>query len=161
MLAKNYAEEIQGYLDEDAPITAGQTLGRYLEWTLGVVNENMQTPMRYKIENTYTLAEFYDPFIKRFKDKLKVTGKQHKIVQLFDEFEQSTIFRNYCSHWKNEANGFTSPEIDGVFKKWLEIENILHCSTCKSFVNFNSSTGTEYVKCNCGSIDLKDNSFYA
>jgi recombinational DNA repair ATPase RecF len=159
-LAKNYTEEIKEYLDEDKPVTAGQTLGRYLEWTLGAINENMQTPIKYKIENVYTLGEFYDPMVKRFREKLKQSGKQHKLIAAFDGIEQGTIFRNYCAHWKNEASPFTAPEIQGVFDKWVEIEKMLYCPDCKSFANFDSSTGTEYIKCNCCKLDLKDSSLY-
>jgi hypothetical protein len=159
-LAKNYSEEIREYLDDDKPITAGQRLGRYLEWTFGVLNENLQTPIKYKIENTYTLSEFYEPLIKRFKDKLKQTGKQHRLIQSFDNLEQGTIFRNYCAHWKNEANPFTSSEIETIFNKWLDIEKMLYCESCKSFAKYDASTGTEYVKCNCGALDLKVDSNY-
>lgn len=159
-LAKSYSEQIQESIDNDDSIIAGQVLGRYLEWTFGVVNENLQTPIRYKIENIYTLSEFYDPLVKRFRDKLKLPNKKHALTMLFDEFESGTIFRNYCAHWKNEATPFTSIEIDAIFKKWLEIENIIYCIGCKSYVKLDSSTGAEYVKCNCGSIDLKASSFY-
>ncbi len=134
-LSKNYSEEIQEYIDDDNPITTGQTLGRYLEWTFGVVNENMATPIQYKILNVYTLSEFYNPLIKRFKDKLKLANNQHKLLLLFEEFDTGTIFRNYCVHWKNEAIQFTSPEIDTMFKKWLEIEQMLFCTSCNhSFI---------------------------
>lgn len=159
-LAKNYTEEIQCYLDDDLPITAGQTLGRYLEWTFGVINESMQTSMRYKIDNIYTLAEFYDPLIKRLKEKLKQANKKHKVVEMFEQFEQGTIFRNYCSHWKNETAPFTTQEIEDIFKKWIEIENMLYCKECVSFVHFTTSTGNDYIKCNCGNLNLKDNSLY-
>lgn len=159
-LAENYKEEIAEYIKEDKPIVAGSALGRYLEWTFGVVNENLQTPIRYKIENAYTLAEFYEPLVKRFKDKLKQSGKSHKLVQAFEDFDQSTIFRNYCAHWKNEASTFTSDEIDAIFKKWIAIEQMMYCATCKSYVKFDGSTGTEYVRCNCGVLNLKDDSFY-
>lgn len=159
-LSKNYAEEIQEYLDEDKPITAGQTLGRYLEWTLGTLNENLQTPIRYKVENVFTLSEFYDPLLNRLKDKLKKSGKNHILKHAFDQLEQGTIFRNYCAHWKNEANPFTTPEIEALFKKWSEIEQMIYCNTCKSFVKYENSTGSEYIKCNCGLIDLKADEFY-
>jgi recombinational DNA repair ATPase RecF len=159
-LAKNYSEEIQGYLDDDNPITAGSTLGRYFEWTFGVVNESMQTPIRYKIENVYTLSEFYEPLVCRFRDKLKLKDYQHKLVVAFDQLEQGTVFRNYCAHWKNEANPFTKPEIESIFKKWLEIENLIYCTTCKSFVKFEKNGSDEYVRCNCNALNLKDNSFY-
>jgi hypothetical protein len=159
-LSKNYAEEIQEYLDDDKPLTAGQTLGRYLEWILGTLNENMETPITYKIENIYTLSEFYNPLAKRFRDKLKLANSQHKLIGLFDEFETGTIFRNYCVHWKNEANQFTTEEIDAIFKKWLEIEQVIFCTSCKSFVHYEKINNIEYVRCDCGTANLKEQSLY-
>jgi len=159
-LSKNYTEEIQEYLDEDKPLTAGQTLGRYLEWILGVLNENLQTPIRYKIENVFTLSEFYDPLLNRLKDKLKKSGKNHILKQAFDQLEQGTIFRNYCVHWKNEANPFTTSEIDTLFKKWIEIQQMIYCDSCKSFVKYENLAGSEYIKCNCGRIDLTADAYY-
>lgn len=154
--SNNYIEEIKKLLDDDDPIGAGQKLGRYLEMIFGIINENLHTPIRYKLENVYTLSEFYDPLVKRFKDKLKMQNKQHKISILFSEFEQGTIFRNYCVHYKNEANHFTSSEIDMVFKKWLEIEAEVYCTTCKSYCHFEKIENIEYVRCNCNSLNLKD-----
>ena len=154
--SNNYYEEIQKLIDEDDAIGAGQKLGRYLEMIFGIVNQNLQTPIRYKLENVYTLSEFYDPLVKRFKDKLKMPNKQHKISILFTAFEQGTIFRNYCAHYKNEANQFTSPEIDMIFKKWLEIETEMYCPTCKSYCHFEVIENIEYIRCNCGVLNLKE-----
>ena len=153
--SNNYTEEIEKLIIDDDPIGAGQKLGRYLEMVFGIINENLQTPMRYKLENTYTLSEFYEPLVKRIKDKLKSPNKQHKISILFGEFEQGTIFRNYCSHWKDESSQFTSPEIESIFKKWLEIEAEMYCSDCKSYCHYESVSNTEYVRCNCGNLNLK------
>lgn len=151
----NYIEEIQKLIEDDEPISAGQKLGRYLEMVFGILNQNLKTPIQYKLENVYTLSEFYNPLVKRFKDKLKLPNKKHIISNLFSEFEQGTIFRNYCAHYKNEATQFTSEEIDGVFKKWLEIEEQIYCEICKSYCHLENSGGTEYVRCNCGTLDLK------
>lgn len=159
-LSKAYAEEIKEFLDNDEPVNAGQKLGRYLEWIFGLMNESLQTPIRYKIENTYTLNEFYEPLVSRCKSKLKQPNKKHKVVTAFETFEQGTIFRNYCAHWKNEQTQFTTDEIQGIFDKWMEIEGMLYCTNCKSFASYNNSTGAEYVKCNCGTLDLLDNSFF-
>jgi len=154
--SNNYNEEIQKLIDDDDAIGAGQKLGRYLEMVFGIVNQNLQTPIRYKLENVYTLAEFYEPLVKRFKDKLRMSNKQHKISLLFSEFEKGTIFRNYCAHYKNEAIQFTADEIDSVYKKWLEIETEIYCSTCKSYCHFEVVESVEYVRCNCGDLNLKD-----
>lgn len=158
--SKNYLEDIQAHLDDDNAITAGQTLGRYLEWTFGILNENMKTPIAYKVENVYTLSEFYDPLVKRFKDKLKLANNRHRLSALFDEFEAGTIFRNYCVHWKNEAITFSTDEITAIFNKWLEIEQIIFCSSCKSYVHYDKPDSNEYIRCNCGAINLKDASHY-
>lgn len=121
----------------------------------------MQTPITYKIENVYTISELYYPLAKRFNDKLKLANNKHKLITLLEEFESGTIFRNYCAHWKNEASQFTKEEIEEIFKKWLEIEEIVFCTSCKSFVHFNKLINEEYVKCNCGSINLKEVTFYS
>ncbi len=154
--SNNYNEEIQRLIDDDDAIGAGQKLGRYLEMVFGILNQNLQTPIPYKLENVYTLSEFYDPLVKRFKDKLKMPNKQHIISILFSQFEQGTIFRNYCAHYKNEANPFTAIEIESVFKKWIEIETETYCATCKSYCHFEVIGGIEYVRCNCGNLNLKD-----
>lgn len=159
-LAKNYSEEISEFLREDNPIAAGQSLGRYLEWTFGVLNENLKTPIPYKLENVYTLSEFFDPLKARFNKLLKQSGKQHKLVLLLDELEAGTIFRNYCAHWKNEASPFTTPEVEVIFNKWLETEQMVYCPSCKSFVKHESFSNTDYLRCNCGTINLKDAPFY-
>jgi hypothetical protein len=156
IFSNNYNEEIQKLIDDDDAIGAGQKLGRYLEMIFGTLNQNLQTPIRYKLENVYTLSEFYDPLVKRFKDKLKMPNKQHKISILFTEFEQGTIFRNYCAHYKNEPNQFSSLEIDSIYKKWLEIEAEIYCKTCKSYCHFEVLESVEYVRCNCGELNLKD-----
>ena len=153
--SNNYIEEIEKLIIDDDPIGAGQKLGRYLEMVFGIINENLQTQMRYKLENIYTLSEFYEPLVKRIKDKLRLPNKQHKISILFGEFEQGTIFRNYCSHWKDEASQFTSTEIDSIFRKWLEIESEIYCSNCKSYCHYESVSNIEYVRCNCGNLNLK------
>lgn len=154
-LAQNYSEEILALLEEDKPIQAGQSLGRYLEWTFGVLNENLRTPMPYKVENVYTLSEFFEPLKARFNKLLKESGKQHKLMVLFDELETGTIFRNYCTHWKNESSPFTTPEIEAIFNKWLETERMIYCTSCKSFANYESIDHTDYIRCNCGIINLK------
>lgn len=158
--SKNYLEEIQTYIDEDNPITAGQTLGKYLEWIFGILCQNMETSIPYRVENIYTFSDYYNPLAKRFREKIKLPNRQHKLFELLDEFETEKIFRNYCAHWKNEATQFTSEEIDAIFKKWREIEQIIFCASCKSFVHYENISNTNYVKCDCGTVNLLDEKHY-
>jgi hypothetical protein len=158
--SKNYLEEIQSYIEDDNPITAGQTLGKYLEWIFGILCQNMETPIPYRVENIYTLSDYYNPLAKRFRDKIKLANKKHKLFDLLDEFETGTIYRNYCVHWKNEATQFTTEEIDTIFKKWVEIEQIIFCTSCKSFAHYENINNTNYVRCNCGTVNLLDEKHY-
>jgi hypothetical protein len=159
-LARNYIEEVERNLDDDNPILAGQVLGRYLEWIFGTLSEATETALRYKVLNVYTLAEFYEPLAKRLRDKLKRAGFTHALLNALDEFEQNTIFRNYCAHWKNEANPFTTEEIRTVFEAWKKIEALIWCQVCKAFAGYQKAGNVEYVRCTCGTINLKDDSLY-
>jgi hypothetical protein len=152
--SRNYIEEITKNLEDDDAIAAGQKLGRYLEMVFGTLNQNLQTPIKYKLENLYTLSEFHEPLVKRFKDKLKSQNKQHIVVNLFLNFDQGTIFRNYCAHYKNESTEFTSIEIKALLDKWLEIEAELWCNSCKSYCAYESISNKEYIRCTCGNVDL-------
>lgn len=69
-MAKNYAEEIRELLVQDEPVSAGQRLGRHMEMIFGILNENLQTPIRYKLDNTYTISEFYEPLVARLRKKI-------------------------------------------------------------------------------------------
>ncbi|MBJ6119249.1 hypothetical protein JAO76_13650 [Pontibacter sp. BT310] len=161
-IARSYFEEIQEDLDDDNPVKAGQTLGRYLEWTLGTLCENLQTPIPYRIENIYTLSDFFGPLKARIEKFLKRggAGVSHKLVNLISDFDQNSFFRNFCVHWKNETSTFSKEEIQAIFDKWKEIEEEIFCSNCKSYVKLDRPSGQEYLKCNCGTIDLKDSRHY-
>lgn len=159
-LARNYLEEVENLLNDDNPIQAGQTLGRYLEWVLGRLSESTETALKYKVLNVYTLSEFHEPFMKRLRDKLKQAGYAHRLLDALDELDQGTVFRNYCAHWKNEATPFTTDEIRAIFEKWKEIERMLWCDACKSFVVYEKVGGVEYVRCPCNTLNLKDERLY-
>ena len=158
-LSRNH---IEVNLAEDNPVVAGAALGRYLEWIFSILNENMYSQVRFKIDGVYTLSEMYDPLVSRFKDKLRKQNHNHALIVAFEKFEQATIFRNYCAHWKNEANSFTTPEIEAILRKWQEIETMIFCptETCKSFVKYEKLGSMEYIRCNCASLNLKADIFY-
>ena len=149
---KNIFEEIDEKLEDDFPIEAGQKLGRYLEYILQELNQNFQTPIRYKIDNQFTLAEFFNSFKARVKKKLK---SEHILYKELCSFEASTIFRNFCVHWKNTETEFTSEEIRDIFEKWKSIESLMHCNKCKSYFYYDG----QYIKCSCGKFDLKNEIF--
>lgn len=151
-VGKDQFGQIQEDLDKDLGVAAGQKLGRYLEWILQVLNQNFQTPIKFKINNEYTLAELFSPFMKRAKDKL---GNTHKVYTMLQNFDSNTGFRNFCMHWKDEQ--YTSDEIQVIFDSWKDIEEILTCEVCNRFVTYDSDTG--YVKCPCDTLDLKDEKF--
>jgi hypothetical protein len=131
-------------------------MGRYLEWLLGTLNDNLGTPIPYKVSNSHTLGEHYDPLVKRLRSKLKRPPRTHKLIECFQRLEQGEIFRNYCMHWKDEATPLSTPEVTEIYEKWLTIETFIFCEGCKSFISFQDKGGQEYIRCNCGQLDLKD-----
>lgn len=159
-LAKNYTEAIQELLDDDDPIKAGAALGRYFEWVFGTLSESTRTAVLYKSTGDYTLADFYSPLVANFKKKLKAPNKLHKLNKAFDDLDQVTLFRNYCTHWKDESTPFSTAEIRGIFVKWMEIEEMLYCKTCKTFVDIKEANGIVSVKCTCASLNISDNSYF-
>jgi len=152
-VGRNTFEQIIEDLERDRGVEAGQKLGRYLEWILQVLNERIQTPIKYKINNEYTMAELFEPFKKRVKEKLK---NNHAVYKMLEQFEVNTIFRNFCMHWKNGQ--FTSDEIEGIFNSWKDIEEILICKDCKGYIFYDNSTGN--IKCKCGNKNLKNQNYY-
>ena len=48
------------------------------------------------------------------------------------------------------------PEIESIFKKWLEIEVEIYCIICRSYCKLDKFDSIEYLKCNCGTLNLKD-----
>ncbi|MBM4399818.1 MAG: hypothetical protein FJ041_05800 [Candidatus Cloacimonetes bacterium] len=156
-LSSNYVEEIQRFIDDDEAINAGHSLGRYLEWVLGEINENIKCPIPYKIMNVYTLQELFDPFKSRLNKIIKKDKYVHILTKLLTDLD-NVIFRNYCDHWKNEAAPINTEDVSSIFSKWLEIQSILFCNNCKSFVRLDITDS--HIKCNCNQLDLKNDSYY-
>ncbi|MHA1799069.1 MAG: AAA family ATPase [Candidatus Helarchaeota archaeon] len=157
-VSKNIFEEIDYNLERDKAINAGQSLGRYLEWILQEINQNIETPIKFRIDNQHTLIELFEPMKKRFKDKLKLSGKIHQLNMLLEDFYSQTSFRNFCMHWKNTESEITSEEIRDIFEKWKEIESLIYCDECKSFVLYGSTN--QLLRCNCNTIDLKEDKYF-
>jgi AAA ATPase domain len=152
-IGKDTFEQIQDDLDRDLGVDAGQKLGRYLEWSLQVLNQNFQSQVAFKILNEYTMNELFVPFKKRIKEKLRET---HRLYILLYEFEEQTGFRNFCMHWKDGQ--YTSDEVQQIFDSWKTIEATLTCPSCNRYATYDSST--RYVKCRCSELDLKLPEYY-
>lgn len=157
-VSKNIFEEIEYNLEKDKAIIAGQNLGRYLEWILQEINQNLETPIKYRIYHQYSLIELFEPLKRRFKDKLKFSGKVHQLNLLLEDFYNHTSFRNFCMHWKNPESELTSEEIRDIFEKWKQIESLIYCDNCKSFVKYDNST--QFIRCSCNELDLKERAYF-
>jgi recombinational DNA repair ATPase RecF len=146
-LAKNSIEEIIDELNDDENISAGQKLGRYLEWRLQEINQNLQTAIKYRIDNQYSMIELFNPLKKRIKDLL---SERHLLYKLFSDLDGLTSFRNYSAHYKNSSTEFTSSELLTVVNLWIQIENGIICqsSSCDNIPLQHESNG---IRCkNCG-----------
>lgn len=161
LLARNYIERIEQALTEDAPTIAGQQLGQYLEWILGVLCESWKVKTEHKLSNQYTLSELFDPLKAKIITQLKKGGQVHQLVALIEEFENPIGFRNFCAHYKNAATNYTCDELKPILYKWKEIEALLYCNISKSYVTFRKAGSVESLICACGGLNLKEEKYYS
>lgn len=157
-VSKSIFEEIEENLEKDHAISAGQSFGRYLEWILQEINQSIETPIKFKIDNQHTLIELFEPLKKRFKDKLKIKDRTHKLIELLEEFDTQTSFRNFCMHWKNVEAELTTEEINEIFEKWKQIESLIYCDECNTFSLYDNKL--QSLKCRCGIVNLNDDVYF-
>lgn len=134
-------ESIEIHLNSDNGKEAGYLLGLYLEWTLQLLNQNIQSQIHFKINNEYTLSELLDSFIARIN---KNVDKSNLLCLKLKEYD--VTFRNYCDHWKDTE--YTSDEIRVIFNKWKTIENMVFCDKCNSYVYIDRRMNNIHCKCN-------------
>lgn len=152
---KNSYERIDELLLHDKPAEAGWMFGRYLEWVLQELCENLEASVKYKRRNEYTLSELFQSFKKRMEKKLK---GNHSIVKLISSFESDIGFRNFCDHWKE--TDYSSPEIRDIVQSWKDIESKIECGKCHKFMRYEKVDGHEHISCPCGELDLKADEYH-
>ncbi|GAB2963996.1 hypothetical protein GCM10027048_36590 [Hymenobacter coalescens] len=151
-LGKSVSEQIEECIKSDNAVQAGQLLGRYLEFSLQDYNYSLEGMLKYKPDNQYVLSELLDALIARVNKDLKV---KHLLYQKLNDFSSDSMFRNYCAHYKAPETEFTVEEIDIIYKKWMDIESLLRCDDCGTYVRKNSDD----IYCQCRSLNLKDAKF--
>jgi hypothetical protein len=154
---KNSYEQIDELLSQDKPIEAGWMFGRYLEWILQELCENLESSVKYNRRNEYTLSELSQAFRDRMKRKLK---ENHSIVKLILNFEADIGFRNFCDHWKESETDYTSPEIRDIIQNWTDIESKIECDKCHKFIRYEKVDGYEHISCPCRKLNLKAEEYY-
>ncbi|MHA1228232.1 MAG: hypothetical protein ACTSR2_04235 [Candidatus Hodarchaeales archaeon] len=152
---KNSYEQIDELLLHDKPAEAGWMFGRYLEWVLQELCENLEASVKYNRRNEYTLSELFQSFKERMEKKLK---ENHSIVKLTSAFESDIGFRNFCDHWKE--TDYSSPEIRDIVQSWKDIESKIECGKHHKFIRYKKEDGHEHISCPCGELDLKANEYY-
>ena len=151
-LGKSSSEQIDEYLKSDNGVLAGQLLGRYLEFSMQDYNYNLEGMLKYKPDNQYVLNELLDAMLARVSKDLKT---KHILYEKLKNFAEDSMFRNYCAHYKSPEIEFTSEEIDIIFKKWSEIESIIRCEVCSTFVR---KSGDD-IYCQCRILNMKDTKY--
>jgi len=155
--AKNSYEQIDELLQNDKPLEAGWMFGRYLEWVLQALCENLEASVKYNRRNEYTLSELFQSFRERAEKKLK---GDHSVVKLISAFECDIGFRNFCDHWKESATDYSSPEIRDIVQRWKNIEGKIECGKCHRFMRYEKIDGYEHISCPCGELNLKAEEYY-
>jgi DNA repair exonuclease SbcCD ATPase subunit len=154
---KNSYEQIDELLSQDKPTEAGWLFGRYLEWVLQELCENLEASVKYNRRNEFTLSELVQAFKVRMQNKLK---SDHLIVKLILDFESDTGFRNFCDHWKESETDYSSPEIRDIVQNWKDVESKIECDKCHKFIRYKKIDGYEHVLCPCTKLNLKKDEYY-
>ena len=154
---KNSYEQIDEFLSCDKPLEAGWLFGRYLEWVLRELCENLESSVKYNRRNEYTLFELFQAFKERMKKKLKAN---HSIVKLILDFESDTGFRNFCAHWKEPETEYSPPEIREIVQNWKNIESKIECDNCHKFIRYEKVVGYEHISCPCRELNLKAEEYH-
>jgi hypothetical protein len=142
-------EKIEQDLDQDEPTRAGRSLGPILERDLQELCEAFEASVPYTRKNEYTLKPLLGRFIARVKDKL---GSAHRLCKVLEELDLNSSFRNFCSHWKNPAIPFTTPEIREVLTMWKNIISMVKCEEDKCY-GYAKYDKTVFV-CSCRKLQL-------
>ncbi|MBE0516339.1 MAG: AAA family ATPase [Methanophagales archaeon] len=154
---KNSYEQIDELLSQDKPTEAGWMFGRYLEWVLQELCENLESSVKYNRRNEYTLSELFQAFRVRMQKKLK---SDNSIVKLISDFEADTGFRNFCDHWKESETDYSSPEVRDIVQNWKDIERKIECDECHKFIKYEKVDGYEHISCPCRKLNLKADEYY-
>jgi hypothetical protein len=149
---KNSYEQIDDLLSQDKPTEAGWMFGRYLEWVLQELCENLESSVKYNRRNEYTLYELFQAFKVRMKEKLKT---DHSIVNQIVNFETDIGFRNFCDHWKESETDYSSSEIRDIVKNWKDIESKIECDKCHKFIRYEKVGKYEHISCPCRKLNFK------
>jgi len=156
-LGKNSYEQIDELLSQDKPTEAGWMFGRYLEWVLQELCENLEASVKYNRRNEFTLSELVQAFRERMLKKLT---SDHSIVKLILDFERDTGFRNFCDHWKDSETDYSSPEIREIVQNWKDIESKIECDKCHKFIRYEKVDGYEHISTPCRELNLKADEYY-
>ena len=154
---KNSYEQIDELLLQDKPTEAGWLFGRYLEWVLQELCENLEASVKYNRRNEFTLSELVQAFSVRMQKKLT---SDHSIVKSILYFESDTGFMNFCDHWKDSETDYSSPEIRDIVQNWRDIESKIECDECHKFIRYKKIDGYEHVLCPCTKLNLKKDEYY-
>ena len=154
---KNSYEQIDELLSQDKPTEAGWLFGRYLEWVLQELCENLEASVKYNRRNEFTLSELVQAFSVRMQKKLT---SDHSIVKSILYFESDTGFMNFCDHWKGSETDYSSPEIRDIVQNWRDIESKIECDECHKFIRYKKIDGYEHVLCPCTKLNLKKDEYY-
>jgi len=148
---KNSYEQIDEFIIQDKPTEAGWAFGRYLEWVLQELCENLEASVRYNRRNEFTLSELVQAFRARIKKKLE---SDHPITKMISVFESNIGFRNFCDHWKESETNYSSPEIKNIVQEWKNIESKIECNKCHKFIRYEKMDSHEHIFCPCGELTL-------
>ena len=142
-------EYIEDELDDDRGPEAGRDFGEFLERHLQWLCDSFEAKIKYNAQNTYTLHDLFQAFLKRVKSKLSSAHPLYKALKsLFDK----QGFRNYCAHWKNPITPYQAPEIRRYVNMWRNVDEIVRCDACERYPSYDRRN--KRFQCGCDELTL-------
>ena len=165
--------EIQSELDKEDVPKAAWLLRRFLEYTAGILADNMRASVEFRGDGRYDLGDLMPPTLKEWRKrleqgeksatnwnqtetvkKLKQKRSKAKVLVGTSSVEQWAI--NPSVHFNEWAN-LDSHEFAQVVAAFSELLENLRCQqeACKSYLYLSPNRGDpEALRCNCGSVNI-------
>lgn len=121
---------------------AGNEIRQYLEYIMSEICQKFLVKVPYRKNGKYLLNDYFDNFGTRISQIKVNSNSQWKIdlMKIYNELNRYRDIINSLSHYNEISSNFSIEEIDTVFMKLKELEEILSCKTCKSLLEYDQTS---------------------
>jgi len=163
-------ERIEEDIQRNDIPSAAARLRRGLEQYFGMVCDNLQVPVRYKLNGQLDLGDFTIPLMDGYRELVKKARKSAnswnntELQMEFDEIDsirKEVYTRTYAEQWALNANvhynnwiNFSENDFRPVAEAFQDLCGLFICTNCGRMLSV-ATTGMKPVgiRCNCGRVN--------